>query len=108
MSPYDSWKSTDTTPESEGDRREYAAGTPRYRLMFRYPRSSYLEAGQCVVACFDRFCERTRMWEQLDYGVGADEPTAIRELRSTRYEARSEARSAEFFARLRREAGRVR
>jgi hypothetical protein len=107
MSQYDSWKSTDTTPESEGDRREYA-GTPRYRLVFRYPRSSYLEAGQCVVACFDRFCERTRMWEQLDYGVGADEPTAIRELRSTRYEARSEARSAEFFARLRREAAVIR
>ena len=107
MTPFDDWKSTDTTPESEGDRREYA-GVPRYRLMFRYPRSSYLEAGQCVVARFDRFCERTRMWEQLDHGVGNDEAAAIRELRSTRYEARSEARSAEFFARMRREAGRVR
>jgi hypothetical protein len=97
MSPYDSWKATETLEEREEDRRDYA-DPPLYRLMFSYPRWNYLDGNGGCVARFQRLDEATKRWVTLDSGVGNDEAAAIRELRSARYEARSLGRELKAFA----------
>lgn len=69
--------------EVEADR------VPLYQLTFSYPRWNYLDGNGGCVARLQRFDEATKRFVTLWNGVGDNEASAIRSLRSERYEARS-------------------